>query len=342
MVAIPDSENSIQNLIDEAYAQKTRSEEKTRPHMGISMIGHPCERWMWLSFRWAVKEEFNGRMYRLFNRGHREEDVLISLLEMIGVEFSGQQAHVDFGFHVSGSADGVIERGVPGALQTRHVAEFKTHSLKSFNDVAAKGVLMSKPMHYAQMQGYMHGMFINRALYVAICKDDDRIYTERVHYDKKFAERLVERAQRVATADRIPEPISTDPSWYQCKFCPAHSFCHEKKPTKHVNCRTCAFSTAEKNSTWTCERHDASEIPVDFQLKGCDDHVLHPDMVPWKVLQTQNQWTICYVIDGNVVENGTPDAAIFSSREILANAKGCADETVKEIRRMWKGAEVVG
>jgi len=339
MVAIPDPEVTIQSLIDEAIAQR---DEKPRPHMGVSMIGHPCDRWIWLSFRWAVQEKFNGRMLRLFQRGHDEEEKLSKWLEMIGVNFSAEQAVVDFGSHVSGSADRIAESGVPEAERARHVVEFKTHSLKSFNDVLTKGVQAAKPMHYAQMQGYMHGTpSCNRALYVAICKDDDRIYTERVHYDKTFAARAIDRAQRIALSDRMPEPLSADPSWYQCKFCPAYKFCHEKEPTKHVNCRTCAFSTAEADSTWTCMRHGAKDIPVDFQYEGCDDHVIHPDMVPWISGPSKRDWTLLYLINGAKIENGHPDANIFSSREILANAHGCVNETVQEIRKLWPGAKVV-
>ena len=81
-------------------------------------------------------------------------------------------------------------------------------------------------MHWAQMQLYMLGTRIDRALYVAVCKNDDQLYTERVHFDKEAAEKLLQRGKRLAKSERMPEPISTDPSWYQCKFCAAHSFCH--------------------------------------------------------------------------------------------------------------------
>ena len=341
MVAIPNAGISVQDLID-AKIEELFKDEKPRPHMGISMIGHPCERWMWLSFRWAVRESFKGRMLRLFRRGHEEEVKLIEWLELIGVDFSAQQSAVDFGSHVSGSADGVAEGGVPEAVKARHIVEFKTHSLKSFNEVSSKGVQVAKPMHYAQMQGYMHGTpSCKRALYVAICKDDDRIYTQRIHYDKEFATKMVERAKRVALSDRMPEPLSADPSWYQCKFCPAHKFCHEKEPTRYVNCRTCAFSTAEADSTWTCTRYDAKDIPVDFQHTGCDDHVIHPDMVPWKSEPSDKEWTLVYLIDGARIENGKPENNVFASSEILANAHGCANETVQEIRKLWVGAKVV-
>ena len=271
-------------IVEAIDAAHEAAQERPRPHMGASMLGHPCDRWLWLSFRWAVIERFEGRILRLFRRGQMEEATIISDLEAIGIVFkkTDGQARVDFGSHVSGSVDGIIESGVPDAPKARHVAEFKTHSLKSFNDLVAKGVQQSKPMHWAQMQVYMHGLGIHRALYVAVCKDDDRLYTERLHYDNNAAEKLVDRGRRIAQADRMPEPLSTNPTWYECKFCAAHEFCHKTKLTKEVNCRTCAHSTATAAGNWECAKW-GNDIPEDFQHKGCSSHVLHPDLVPWKM-----------------------------------------------------------
>jgi hypothetical protein len=306
------------------------------------MLGSACERWMWLSFRWAVQPVFPGRILRLFRRGHQEEPNIINDLRSIGVMVQNleTQTNVNFGSHVSGSIDAVIEGGVPEAMQKRHIGEFKTHSLKSFNDMEAKGVEKSKPEHYAQMQVYMHGPIIDRALYVAVCKDNDRIYTERVRDNKEIAETLVERGKRIALSDRMPPPISTDPSWYQCKFCAAHSFCHETHLNEHVNCRTCAHSTPKDESTWHCERWN-NEIALEYQYEGCESHTLHPDLVPWKMKDSSRDWIAIYEIDGNDVSNGEPDASVFSSKELIANASGCTNKTAKAVRSMWKGATVI-
>ena len=340
MTKIPEPENTIESLIDKAHENRI---SKPRPHMGASMLGHPCERWMWLSFRWAVQPVFPGRVLRLFRRGHQEEPNIINDLRSIGVMVQNleTQTNVNFGSHVSGSIDAVIEGGVPEAMQKRHIGEFKTHSLKSFNDMEAKGVEKSKPEHYAQMQVYMHGTKIDRALYVAVCKDNDRIYTERIRYNAEIAETLVKRGQRIALSERMPPPISTDPTRYQCKFCDAHSFCHKTQLTKHVNCRTCAHSTPKDDSTWRCEKHDSDNILVEYQHQGCDSHTLHPDLVPWQMKDSSRDWIAIYEIDGHDVSNGEPDASIFSSKEIIANASGCTDPLVKAVRKAFPGATVI-
>ena len=111
---IPDSDHSIQTLIDKHHEGRA---EKPRPHLGASTLGHPCDRWLWLSFRWAVQPEFPGRILRLFRRGHNEEATIISDLRAIGLDVRkvSAQHRVDFGSHVSGSLDAIIDKGVPEA-----------------------------------------------------------------------------------------------------------------------------------------------------------------------------------------------------------------------------------
>ena len=336
MSKLPDPVNTIATMIDQYHARK---KSKPRPHMGVSLLGHPCDRWLWINFRWAVVEDFDGRILRLFRRGHSEEDTIIKDLRNIGIDIRSSQRRVDFGNHVSGSLDGVIEKGVPEAPKARHVAEFKTHSKKSFDDMVKNGVEKSKSTHFIQMQVYMHGTSINRALYLAVCKDDDRIYTERVKYDKKVAEDAIIRGKRIAMSDRMPEPVSADPSWYQCKFCPAHSFCHKAEPTKRVNCRTCAHSTAMADSTWRCERHEADAIPEDFQHEGCVDHILHPDMVPWVMEGSEDGHSVKWKIGDKWIVNGEGG---YKSSEIIANPEALDDPVVLSVKALFPNAEVVG
>ena len=143
-------ENTV-TLIDKYHESR---QEPPRFHLGGSLIGHKCERYLWLSFRWAVIEKFEGRLLRLFRRGQLEETQIIKDLRSIGVDIRSTQDKVDFGKHFSGSVDGIIYSGLSESNK-KHVAEFKTHSRKSFDDLESKGLEKSKPMHYAQMQVYM-------------------------------------------------------------------------------------------------------------------------------------------------------------------------------------------
>lgn len=299
---LPPPQHGLVTLIDKRHAE-TAAGGRPRAHMGASLLGHPCDRWLWLSFRWAVRERLEGRTVRLFRRGHREEETILADLKMAGVTIVDTQARAQLGGHVSGSIDAVV-KGVPEAPQTLHVAEFKTHNAKSFAALEKDGVEKSKPMHWAQMQSYMHATGIDRALYVAICKDDDRYYVERVRYDREAALAIIERGRRISEADRMPEPVpGAGPAWYQCKMCAAHHFCHVQTLTNQVNCRTCAHYTARPDGTSHCAAWDAT-IPVDAQHEGCPRHVIHPDLTPWQVEPSEDGLTAIYVIDGQRVRNG--------------------------------------
>lgn len=66
------------------YCVRTYRSDKPRTHLGASLIGKECRRELWYGFRWVKKEEFDGRMYRLFQRGHLEEARFIEYLMGIG------------------------------------------------------------------------------------------------------------------------------------------------------------------------------------------------------------------------------------------------------------------
>lgn len=347
MTAIPESQKpNLIRLIDASHEGRA---ENPRPHLGCSQLGHHCERYLWLGFRWAIREKFNGRMLRLFRRGHNEEATVVADLRAAGLDVTdtgSSQSRVNFGNHVSGSIDGIIGSGVPESPDKAHVLEIKTHSDKSFKELNAKGVHSAKPMHWAQMQVYMLGKNLTRALYVAINKNDDSYYIERVKLNLEAAEAYIARGHRIASAERMPEPcINASPDWYMCKFCPAYSFCHGGEVVRQVNCRTCAHSTPEKDSTWTCSRWGAT-IPTKAQHQGCESHVMHPDMTTWQLDQdASTEHVAAWVIDGYTVLNGAPSDGdnVFTTGEILANVGVLTkkDGLIQEMRATFD-ARVIG
>lgn len=79
--------------------------EPHRWHLGASLIGHACSRYLWYVFRWVGVMRTSGdtiteqrenlaRMQRLFNRGHREEERYIEYLKAIGFEVWSHQPGV--------------------------------------------------------------------------------------------------------------------------------------------------------------------------------------------------------------------------------------------------------
>lgn len=334
------------NLSELIYKSLQEQEKSSVPrlHLGASIIGEKCERKIWLSFRHAYKTEFDGRILRLFRRGKEEERNAIKDLRAAGVmvrEFSAdgkQYAFSDGNF--AGSADGLIIGGVPDS-EGNHVLEIKTHSKKSFDDLIANGVKKSKPTHWAQCQSYMLAFGVAKSLYMAICKDDDRMHFEVIEIDNHAAQSLKEKAHRIATSNDMPPPLSKDPSWWQCKMCNYHRFCHVEKTTNAVHCRTCAKSEPHRDGSFFCH-HWGDNVPPQHQLAGCAMHVLHTDLVPWPVAeQDNNDMSVTFLIDGKPVKNGGETG--YKSAEILANPSLCAQQDdVTEFLRSNFDATITG
>lgn len=334
-----DSEQKIIERIESYYEE---NQEPPRPHMGLSQVGHHCDRYLWLNFRWAHVEKFSGRVLRLFQRGHDEEKKIVKLLKRAGlvIEFAGHlQFKVDFGSHVSGSLDGIIKYGVPGDVMSRYILEVKTHNTKSFSKLKKEGVKESKPMHYRQVQSYMLGSKIDRCLYVAICKDNDELYIETIMLNAESAQIGVNKMKSIAMSEYLPPKISESSSWFECKMCSMHEFCHKTKLTKEVNCRTCEHSKPQKDSTFFCSKHN-DVIPVDFQYRGCDYHSIHKDLTPWETVPSDIDHHNTFMIDGNEVLNGKRG---FSSHEIIANPGACFknDRFTQDLRKNFE-ARVTG
>lgn len=270
---VPPPINSTTSAI---YAHYERvADDGLRPHLGASLIGHHCNRFLWYTFRWGVIEKLEGRLLRLFETGQLEENRIVANLKAIGCEVyqtdeDGKQFHFStLNGHFGGSMD-ACAKGIPEAPATWHVVEMKTHAEKSFNDLVKNGVQQSKPMHYAQMQVYMGLSGMERALYFAVNKNTDEIYTERIHFDETFFKGLIDKAEMVINAPTPPVGISQNPSWYECKMCKYYSVCHQTD-VPPPTCRSCAHSTPVADGKWQCERGQF-DISLGQQKAGCSDH----------------------------------------------------------------------
>jgi hypothetical protein len=291
-------------------AYEAAAETGFRDHLGASLIGAPCARAIWYSWRWATRAAHTGRLLRLFQTGHLAEERFVADLRRIGVTVmdidpeTGRQWLVrDASGHFGGSMDGVAI-GVPEAPKAWHVCEFKTHSAKSFADLKAKGVEASKPQHFAQMQVYMHLADIPRAYYLAVNKNDDELYSERVRRDPEVGMRLLAKAERIIAAASPPERISSDPAWYQCRFCDHAEGCHgDRKPERH--CRSCLHSSPVQGGAWACQRY-GHELSSDHQRQGCAAHLYIPALVQGEQVDAGEDWVSYQLPDGTSWVDGVP------------------------------------
>lgn len=273
----------LADKIDRKFAADNNEDGK-RTHLGGSVIGRKCMREVWFSFRWADHEEFDGRMLRLFNRGHREEPVFVALLRSLGAEVwtghaDGSQYRVAFhGGHGGGAIDGVA-RGLPGLppevpFGAMVLLEMKTHNDKRFKQLVKEGLKAAKPEHYKQCNIYGGQLGLEWCLYCAVNKNDDTLYFEFFALDPSQGVQLVNRAETIIFGEGMPPRISESPSWFECKFCAMHGVCFKTK-LPDVNCRTCRFSKPERDGSWTCA-HNYLNIKT-TPKQGCGVHQFIPE-----------------------------------------------------------------
>lgn len=343
--------NELAGLIHQALADG--QDRDNRNHLGGSVIGRSCEREVWLSWRWARRPDFPGRIIRLFRRGQDEEEKVVADLRAIGLEVhdtdpkTGRQFRVEhMAGHFGGSLDGAV-KGVPGHEATWMVLEIKTSASKPFAKLVKQGVEKAKPEHFAQMQTYMRLTGMKMALYLAVQKDDDELYTELVPFDKGKADAMLQRAENLIKATEPPARIADSPAWYECKWCDHRDTCHgEEAPL--VNCRTCVHATpdlsGDHHCRWVCGKHNRPLTRQD-QEAGCEDHLYIPGLLPFADpvdADPDGAWVRYKSEQGVQFLNGLADKPIgeneeqpWSSRNIHAlGAKVLTDDPLLEsIRR---------
>jgi hypothetical protein len=276
MAALPEPQHATARAIYDLHEQRNAA-ELPRPYLGASELGQACKRRLWLRFRWASVEAFEGRMLRLFETGHREEARILDELRAIGCTVSaddgaGNQHGIEAcDGHLRGHLDAAV-LGLPEAPKTWHVAEVKTHSAKRFATVKAKGVKEAMPQHEAQCQLYMGGTGMTRAAYLAVCKDTDEIYVERIEFDKAAYDGLLAKARDIIDSPEPPPRISTDPAWFECKFCPFNAALPRRSGAQRQLPHLRALVAGCRAAPGHCELHGHEPDVPAISAHGCNDH----------------------------------------------------------------------
>jgi hypothetical protein len=189
---------------------------------------------------------------------------------------------------------------------------------------------------------YMRWSKLDRALYLAVNKDTDELYAERVHLDEQAADALEAKAERVVFAQEPPARLSEDPAFFKCKFCPAAVVCHTAK-LPAVSCRTCLHATPERegDGRWSCAKYGA-DVPLDAQRRGCASHLFVPALLKrWGEAvdaSEQEGWVEYRAADGFVFRNGPRGPGCFESAELAASTPDLLwDEATRTLRDAFNG-----
>ena len=212
--------------------QQARARQEVRRYLGASRLGVSCERALQYEFAQAPADhgrEAEGRMLRIFERGHVIEDCMVEWLRSAGFDLRTRKADGEqFGFseadgRLQGHVDGVIVGG-PDGFAYPCLWENKCLGAKSWRDIEKNRLAVSKPVYAAQVAVYQAYLELHEhpAIFTAVNADTMEIYTELVPFDAALAQRMSDRAVKVIAATEAGELLPrsfADPTHFECRMC---------------------------------------------------------------------------------------------------------------------------
>ena len=212
-VALPDTTALIAAAIDRALLAR-QQEQAPRTYVSTSGLGRACLRQIQYDYLAVPKDEgrdFEPRTLRIFEAGHRGEDIVADWLRLAGFDLRTERADGrQFGFSAlggrfKGHIDGCLVAG-PVPLAYPALWENKALGAASWKDVVKRGLTLSKPVYAAQIALYQAYLELpNPALFTALNRDTMELYSELVPFDPSLAQTMSDRAVEVVRASDAEE-----------------------------------------------------------------------------------------------------------------------------------------
>jgi hypothetical protein len=224
-------------LLDLGLTQ-ARHGQAPRDYLGASRLGLPCERALQYEFLNAPVDPGrapDGRLLRIFERGHVMEACMAGWLRSAGFDLRTHKANgAQFSFsalsgRLQGHIDGVLVAG-PEGFAYPALWENKCVGAKSWRALVKDRLARAKPVYHAQIVLYQAYLQLHEhpALFTAVNADTMEIYTELVPFDAALAQRLSDRAVKIVSASDAAEMLPRsfqDRTHFECRFCNWQSRC---------------------------------------------------------------------------------------------------------------------
>ncbi|WP_232479000.1 hypothetical protein [Roseomonas rosulenta] len=233
-----DTTARINAHVDAALVARNR-QQRPRDYLGGSRVGEACARKLVYEVAHMPKDvgrDFDGSILRIFDAGHQFEALSIRWLRQAGFDLrdrgaDGEQfSFVAAGGKLRGHADGVIVTGPEIGIRWPSLWEHKALGQKSWTDLVKRGLRLSKPIYFAQVQLYMAYLDLEVALLTALNRDTLALHHEVVPFEPAEAQQLSDRAVdilRAAEAGELPARIAQARDFYLCRFCHYAARCWE-------------------------------------------------------------------------------------------------------------------
>jgi hypothetical protein len=203
----------INAAIDEALAARNRA-QPARHYVSTSGLGRECLRQIQYDYLAVPKDDgrdFDAGTLRVFEAGHRAEDIVAAWLRAAGFDLCTQRKDGrQFGFsclsgRFRGHIDGCLVAG-PAAIEYPALWENKALGASSWKEVVKKGVAIARPIYAAQVALYQAYLELpNPALFTALNRDTFELHCELVTFDAALAQQASDRAALVVRASEAEE-----------------------------------------------------------------------------------------------------------------------------------------
>lgn len=206
---------AVNAAIDAALAARNRA-QPARRYISTSGLGRECQRQIQYDYLATPKDDgrdFEPKTLRIFEAGHRCEDIVAAWLRAAGFDLrTHRSGGGQFGFSAldgrfRGHIDGCLVGG-PGAMAYPALWETKALGAASWKDVVKRGAVLARPVYAAQMALYQAYLDLpNPALFTALNRDTFELHCELVPFDAALAQRASDRAVLIVQASEAQEVL---------------------------------------------------------------------------------------------------------------------------------------
>ena len=204
---------AVNTAIDAALSARDRA-QPARRYVSTSGLGRECLRQIQYDYLAVPKDEgreFEPKTLRIFEAGHRAEDIVAGWLRAAGFDLRTQRSDGrQFGFssldgRFRGHIDGCLIAG-PVAMDFPALWENKALGVSPWKEMVKKGVVLARPIYAAQIALYQaHLDLPNPALFTALNRDTFELHCELVPFDAAVAQRASDRAVEIVRASEAQE-----------------------------------------------------------------------------------------------------------------------------------------
>jgi hypothetical protein len=204
---------AVNAAIDAALSACDRAQSPRR-YVSTSGLGRECLRQVQYDYLAVPKDEsreFEPKTLRIFEAGHRAEDIVAAWLRAAGFDLRTQRADGrQFGFSAldgrfRGHIDGCLVGG-PVTMAFPALWENKAVGAAVWRELVKKGIVLARPIYAAQIALYQAYLDLpNPALFTALNRDTFELHCELVPFDAALAQRASDRAVEIVRASEAQE-----------------------------------------------------------------------------------------------------------------------------------------